>query len=458
MPTFISNFLLRGQRVGLDKAVVGKAPDPDKDKEGIDITVAIFFDGTLNNRYNTAARLNKLAAANRYGGAGTSYANFYSNVSILESINRKRDLAQKQIAIYIEGEGTDYETAKDGTPKFEGDSLKGYAFGSGDTGIPAKVKKGMDKIRTIITRPNFYNPQKETIREIKIHVFGFSRGAAAARHFVARRAELSTWMQQQKKALVSIKFVGLFDTVSSYHPSMSLSPDFNNDVEELHLRIAGNAKKVVHLTAGDEHRKNFASTTVSSSIAASIGYECQLPGAHSDIGGGYGEVEVEERNFASTAEMERLEREGWYIRSPDKRKNQFFTHEEVYSSLSEDAPIVAHWPVGRRTVRHEYQFIPLSIMRELALKSGLELDFASFDRQQNSQYEVPAELAPAKAMLQRLALENDRAHRQAITLTTAPFWQLVRNKYLHRSAQLGDVANDERRNAQHLPERQFIAG
>ena len=441
MANFISNLLLRGQRVGLDKAVVGTAPDPDKDKEGIDITVAIFFDGTLNNRYNTAARLNKIVAAQQYGGAGTSYANYYSNVSILESINQKRDLAQKQITVYIEGEGTDYGVDKAGAPKFESD-----------------VKKGIDKIREFIANPNFYSHKKEIIREIKIHVFGFSRGSAAARHFIARRAELSTWLFQQKKALVSIEFVGLFDTVSSYHPSISLSPNFDNDVDELQLRVAGNAKKVVHLTAGDEHRKNFALTTISSSIAANIGYECQLPGAHSDVGGGYGEVEVEERTFASEAEMARLTREGWYVRSPEKAKNQFYTHEEVYSSLSEAAPIVAHWTVGRRTVHYQYQLIPLAIMRELALKSGLEVAFASFERQQTRQYEVPAELAPAKAILQQLALDNDRAHREIITLTTAPLWQLVRNRYLHRSAQLGDVANDERRNAQQVPERQLIAG
>lgn len=254
--------------------------------------------------------------------------------------------------------------------------------------------------------------------------------------------------------MIKIKLVGLFDTVSFY----GLGLGFGSNVQELRLGLGSKPEKVVHLTAADEYRKNFALTAIDSSLAAGIGYECQLPGAHSDIGGGYSEVKVEERTFASDAEIKRLEREGWCIRSPDKTKNQFFIHEEVYASLAEGPPLVARWPVGRRTVQYHYQLIPLSIMRELALKSGLELAFIDFNRQQAKQYEVPAELAPAKAILQQMALDNDRAHRQVITLSMAPLWQLVRNKYLHRSAQLGDVANGVRLNAQQQPERQHIAG
>lgn len=88
--------LMTSQQVGIGKVVVGKAPDPDKNKTGITVMVTVFFDGTLNNRYNTAARLNKLSGADRYGGAGTSYANFYSNVSILETLNKKEGAYQKR--------------------------------------------------------------------------------------------------------------------------------------------------------------------------------------------------------------------------------------------------------------------------------------------------------------------------------------------------------------------------
>ncbi len=58
---------------------------------------------------------------------------------------------------------------------------------------------------------------------------------------------------------------------------------------------------------------------------------------------------------------------------------------------------------------------------------------------------MPAELAGAKAALQKIALANDRAHRQIINLTTAAPGPLVRNRYLHRSAIFMDAAHDERR-------------
>lgn len=446
------------QQAGKGKVVVGDKKEPGKNQVGVTVTVALFFDGTLNNRYNTGARINQTAANKRYGGAGTSYANYYSNVSILESLNKKKEAKRKEISVYIEGEGTDYSVDEDGAPDFNGDSFKGYAFGSGDTGIPAKVKKGLDNIREQINARGFYNKSSQYIKEIKIHVFGFSRGAAAARHFIASKAELSDWWPLQKvAAVVTIQFVGIFDTVSSYHSKFSLSPNFNNDVNELQLRIGGAAKKVVHLVAGDEYRQNFASTTISSSIAANVGYECVLPGAHSDIGGGYAEVEIEERRFWNAEEMERLIHEGWYRRGAGKDQNQVFIHEERYESLDEE-PLVARWTVGIRKIHYHYQLIPLAIMRALALKSNLDLEFEGFERKKYQQFEVPPELAAAKAILQELALKNDRAHRKVITFSADALGKMVRNRYLHRSAKIYDTANQVRRNKHGLEERQIIAG
>lgn len=62
------------------------------------------------------------------------------------------------------------------------------------------------------------------------------------------------------KAQIIIKFVGIFDTVSSFS-----AVGFNN-VNQLGLKIAHNAQKVVHLTAGNEYRRNFSLTDISSSL------------------------------------------------------------------------------------------------------------------------------------------------------------------------------------------------
>ena len=45
--------LLRLPPGGMGRVVVGKKPGPDN-KTGIPVTVAIFFDGTGNNRNNVA--------------------------------------------------------------------------------------------------------------------------------------------------------------------------------------------------------------------------------------------------------------------------------------------------------------------------------------------------------------------------------------------------------------------
>jgi hypothetical protein len=116
---------------------------------------------------------------------------------------------------------------------------------------------------------------------INMNVYGFSRGSAAARYFVHLvKTERDTYAPKWKGKNVRVNFVGLFDTVSSY------GGNFSNDVSDLHLNFEdGAVQRVVHLVAGDEYRENFASTTIAS--AGDKGYELTMPGAHSDVGGGY---------------------------------------------------------------------------------------------------------------------------------------------------------------------------
>ena len=178
---------------GMGRVVVGKKPGTDN-KTGIPITAAIFFDGTGNNRNNTAQR--RMTEQNtqeedgirrndsfptygrKKGGSLTnsSYAAGYSNVSILERLNIQRETANREISVYVEGIGTD-DNKKD--------DKGGSGFGVGKTGIKSKVKRGImllgESIATILEL------QKSTyVENMTIDVFGFSRGAAAARHFVAQ--------------------------------------------------------------------------------------------------------------------------------------------------------------------------------------------------------------------------------------------------------------------------------
>lgn len=83
---------------------------------------------------------------------------------------------------------------------------------------------------------------------------------------------------------VIIRFVGVYDTVSSYDENGGiLWYNFDNDVSELNLNSA-RCQKMVHFTAKDEHRKNFSLTRINTSSKA---IEKNFPGVHCDIGGAY---------------------------------------------------------------------------------------------------------------------------------------------------------------------------
>ena len=59
---------------------------------------------------------------------------------------------------------------------------------------------------------------------------------------------------------LEIRFIGLYDTVSSYEDkdfSIFNKKGFNSGIDSLQLNNIGNFGKAVHFTAADEHRFNF---------------------------------------------------------------------------------------------------------------------------------------------------------------------------------------------------------
>ena len=59
---------------------------------------------------------------------------------------------------------------------------------------------------------------------------------------------------------------------------------------------------IAHLTAQNDYREHFPLTPIHGAIKDKIGFQCSLPGAHSDIGGGYSETAKEENIFLGFAE------------------------------------------------------------------------------------------------------------------------------------------------------------
>ena len=267
----------------------------------LSLQVGLFFDGTRNNAEN-------LLRASRPPGSTTpvarppaplvaddaspyqsrltsSYSNGLTNIARLHALypdDRTRALAGDalSLAIYVEGAGTRHG---------EEDDLMGLAFGIGRTGVRAKAQRALDERLPEALRALARAHPGRTLGQVRLDLFGFSRGAASARDALNRlnQADGPAWLREQlhrtgwrlaSDAAVPrrpARFVGLFDTVVAINrqqrdqwPALALPADA--------------ADKVVQLAARDEHRHHFALTTV-----APEHEEIALPGVHANIGGGY---------------------------------------------------------------------------------------------------------------------------------------------------------------------------
>jgi hypothetical protein len=124
---------------------------------------------------------------------------------------------------------------------------------------------------------------KPKIKRVRIAVFGFSRGAAAARVFV-------TWLKQAYGSEIAglelkIDFLGIFDTVASVGLAQSAPTQDGHSgwASAENLKVADDVR-CVHLVAAHEVRGSFPLDAIGS---GTLHKEVMYPGVHSDVGGGY---------------------------------------------------------------------------------------------------------------------------------------------------------------------------
>lgn len=252
------------------------------------------------------------------------------------------------------------------------DDELGSALGIGLFGVKKKVESACEKINDLISE---YVKKENTEVSIYLYVFGFSRGAAAARCFssflkrrsgetnvkktlntrvmgwrthmdVAKKLEKENdyrtslkrdWLDKLTGISFSpspkVKFLGLYDTVSSY------GADFMDDVDELSLKIdPKNVENVFQICAGDEYRVNFMLTDISS--AGGDDKYIIIPGAHSDVGGGYAHGSKELLNC--------------YWNYTRGLKGKKLLHDEGWFNEGE----------SERTISNLYSIIPFLLMKD----------------------------------------------------------------------------------------------
>ncbi|HEI8868346.1 TPA: DUF2235 domain-containing protein [Serratia odorifera] len=161
------------------------------------------------------------------------------------------------------------------------------------------------QLKPLLTQPE---PGKPKVLGIKLYVYGFSRGAAAARTFVRWLSELlpppkaesenpPQCLQIGEMQLpVSVEFLGLLDTVASVGiahlvPIAEGHMSWADGTMELpdDKTYGGLIKKCVHLVSGHEQRLCFPLDSVRRGNGKYPPYATEVvyPGMHSDLGGGY---------------------------------------------------------------------------------------------------------------------------------------------------------------------------
>lgn len=477
-----ANALASGARDGLDQEN-GSDEEEDEGEEissrqHITLRIGVFFDGTGNNMENTLATqqcrdedraqytqkvLDSIAQACAVHGykdtngdgiydfmPDTSYGNALSNVAKLND-SYHNDLqtplrASKKFVsfpIYIDGIGT--------TPAAK-DSTWGLASGAGATGVVSRVNDSgirLDEYLSNYARQN----NKLVIDKIEFDVFGFSRGAAAARHFVNEVNKPSAgsigrsvvksqpWLNESFSwdRSVSVNFVGVFDTVAGIiDPSRGDVDPGNESNYGVNLFMPpGCAKKVVHITAGDERRHNFSLNRVHESH-----FEVEVPGVHSDIGGGYHPVTHEsllvdkprvvyQGQLSSSLNATRQ----WRDRDEAKQNLErqglpgdgvFEPRERRISSPNGPARnrphTILHLGMKRR-VFGDLSKVSLTIMHQLASSAGVALDdLLPEDRI------FPSDLQPIAEKIIQSAIGGQQA------LLTTDERKLLQARYIHMSA------------------------
>jgi len=237
------------------------------------IMIGVFFDGTGNNATN---------AMTDPTGEGSA-ANASSNVAKLSELYYGPDndtrhscggYNQRFSSIYVDGIGTVANAP---------DVDEGMRWGTGDTGVEQRV---FDTALDVGARINRLKGAGEP-KQIILDVFGFSRGAAAARYFTngfnAGSLTIDRWGPFNDSASVpegrkiDIGVLGIFDTVAA----IGLPANTRNGDVNVHLKTSS-AMDIFHLTAADEFRNSFCLNENEQGGGTSI----EIPGAHSDVGGG----------------------------------------------------------------------------------------------------------------------------------------------------------------------------
>ena len=535
--TSLQSIVETGKEKGISFGQPSKPPEYQPENTII-LYIGMFFDGTGNNRFNSESLyytkvkgnndriksseiptqlsftltpekikekdISKINISNR-----DSYWNPYSNIVKLHDLYKEKsetDLRTKKnkytLKQYVEGIGTE---------KYKEDSVGGSSVGRGDTGIIAKVERG---IKDLVKEKIAPLPKDKKIYKIVFDVFGFSRGAAAARHFCNEVKKPAYYVTRTKrdpydkydrnariltdeKDLVKhaggilgaelnkiglkpyeetynnieIRFLGLFDTVVSdlvvkENIGYKLTPFFNGIpiiaqeyLEDIKTNISGlGIKKVFQIRANDEWRANFAYTPTED------GYTLYMLGAHSDIGGGYAELDKYtsilgffdatkggEEIFKQQEKIQKYFIDNNYCKENEIWFEKIYEHTSgfyIESSPTETTPIYekisGHYILKTsRYISNKYSLVPMYVMLQKAIDHGVpfyknykEAADDDADVKNSFEHEIPdtEEFKMLREYLKKMLDVSKDESKKSYSLSSTEMVKHIRNRYVHLSS------------------------
>ena len=401
----------------------------------IALRIGVFFDGTGNNRSNAPGRCE--ATAEEDGIA----------VTRLSNVAKLFDRYPGTIGPLPDGTSLVYlRRYVDGIATHPGseDSSYGWYTGLGDWGVHERVRQASAGL--MLQLAAMARQEKVRVRAMTFDLFGFSRGAAAARDFAndlhqAGKSQLAALAGGSSEIFVEgfsweqdmdVHFIGLFDTVAAIIDP--LHGDFSpTNAQNGGLRLGlspGVAAQVVQLVAGDEWRVNFPLVRSPNDIV--------LPGCHADLGGGY-PLRMRERSYLSKPYISQVESD-----TPAEDTEAYASAGALLAARYPDCPgyaptvkvtqeagcfggkIVRAQLYREREVFGHLSRVYLEVMHALALAHGVPAGEREADEDCDR---LPDELLPISAKLMAFALG-----KQPTLGLTDEERHLLQARYVHASA------------------------
>jgi len=415
-------------------------PSLNNENDRCVIHVGVFFDGTGHNGH----------VYDKTPEETFQVSNIYRLYKCYD-VTCPEGKGEKACKVYIEGIGTLNKKPDSIYSIITGDE---DIFGLAGYGPDSKLKFCNERMASELVATLSKGDVEGKNISIEFDVFGFSRGAVLARHFINAIHENETTvintlhraLNQCGHALSGkpvVNFLGLFDTVGTFFDRTVFESDPHDTGYTRNLNVsvpAGAVRSAFQLNAMHEYRYNFPVHSLYGQFP-----ELTVAGAHSDVGGGYPEWIYEVKDLTT----HKLWLPFSWAKTRAKKELYPLLRTEQWAFLSKQIDYQGNekfhcMATSHRRVKGHLQFVALITMVQIAEKCGCVFtpDVKAFEDM------IPGELLDYHHHVQQRAVETLEGKPKV--LDEKHIQKLV-SEYVHLSASwltFRELYGDLRHNSQ----------